>query len=108
MSVIFLIFLFLILVLFVVDFSQEKNAIRRNFPLIGNLRYLLISLGPAFRQYFITSNGEELPFNRSQRNWINNSANGDNNYEERICFHGTLVKNMVKFCIHAKIMFNHG
>lgn len=81
MSVIFLIFLFLILVLFVIDFSQEKNAIRRNFPLIGNLRYLLISLGPAFRQYFITSNGEELPFNRSQRNWINNSANGDNNYE---------------------------
>ena len=66
---------------FLYDLIQRKNAVKRNFPILGNMRYLLIALGPAIRQYFIASNRDELPFNRSQRNWIDNSADGDNNYE---------------------------
>lgn len=66
---------------FFYDLIQRKNAVKRNFPILGNMRYLLIALGPAIRQYFIASNRDELPFNRSQRNWIDNSADGDNNYE---------------------------
>ena len=68
-------------VVFLFDFSQKKNAITRNFPVIGRMRNLLIKLGPPIRQYFIASNREELPFNRSQRNWIENSALKTNNYE---------------------------
>ena len=48
---------------------------------MGHFRYILIKLGAPIRQYLIASNREELPFNRSQRNWIDNSADGDNNYE---------------------------
>lgn len=63
------------------DLFQRKNSIKRNFPLVGRLRYVFIALGAPIRQYLIASNREELPFNRSQRNWIDNSADGDNNYE---------------------------
>lgn len=70
----------LIFILFY-DLFQKKNSVKRNFPLLGNLRYIFIALGPPIRQYFIASNRDELPFNRSQRNWIDNSADGDNNYE---------------------------
>ena len=52
------------------DLIQKKNTITRNFPLLGRLRDVFIKLGPPIRQYFISSNREELPFNRSQRNWI--------------------------------------
>lgn len=42
---------------------------RRNFPVIGRLRYLLRHLGVFFRQYFYAMDREELPFNRAQRAW---------------------------------------
>ena len=45
-------------VVFLFDFSQKKNAITRNFPVIGRMRNLLIKLGPPIRQYFIASNRE--------------------------------------------------
>ncbi|MDA0316593.1 MAG: FMN-binding glutamate synthase family protein [Bacteroidetes bacterium] len=63
------------------DFFQKENTIKRNFPVFGNLRFLFIALGPAIRQYFIASNRDELPFNRSQRNWIDSSSKKENNYE---------------------------
>lgn len=78
-SLIFILVVLIFITLY--DLVQKKNSVKRNFPLLGNVRYLLIALGPAIRQYFIASNREELPFNRSQRNWIDNSADGDNNYE---------------------------
>ena len=63
------------------DLFQKENTIKRNFPVFGNLRFLFIALGPAIRQYFIASNRDELPFNRSQRNWIDSSSKKENNYE---------------------------
>jgi len=68
-------------IIFLHDIFQKKNAIKRNFPFFGNLRTVFISIGPAIRQYFIASNREELPFNRSQRNWIDSSSKKENNYE---------------------------
>ncbi len=56
--------------LFVVDISQRKNAIRHNYPLIGRLRYLLIHLGTFLRQYLFAMDREERPFNRAQRDSI--------------------------------------
>jgi hypothetical protein len=35
------------------DMFQSKKTIRRNFPLLGRMRYLLESIGPEMRQYFI-------------------------------------------------------
>lgn len=71
----------LLVVIAIIDRNQGGNAIRSNFPIFGNLRNVFIAFGPPVRQYLIASNREELPFNRSQRNWIYNSSKGVNNYE---------------------------
>lgn len=49
------------------DMYQSKRTIRRNFPLLGRMRYLLESLGPEMRQYFIETDTDGKPFNRLQR-----------------------------------------
>ncbi len=59
-----------IAVLFVIDSTQTKHAVRRNYPVIGRFRYLFESLGEYFRQYFFAMDREELPFNRAQRAWV--------------------------------------
>lgn len=60
---------------------QKSSTIRHNFPVVGHLRYLLESIGPEMRQYFVANNREELPFNRIERGWIYASAKNENNYE---------------------------
>ncbi|WP_053991252.1 FMN-binding glutamate synthase family protein [Mangrovimonas sp. TPBH4] len=62
-------------------FIQKKHTISHNFPIVGHLRYLLESIGPEMRQYFVANNREELPFNRIERSWIYASAKKENNYE---------------------------
>ncbi len=64
----------------VYDLVQRKHAILRNFPVIGHLRYILESVGPELRQYIVTDNDEERPFNRDQRTWVYASAKRQNNY----------------------------
>jgi len=65
-----------VLVLFVRDVTQTKNAVRRNFPVIGRFRYLFEHLGEFFRQYFFAMDREELPFNRAERTWVERAAKG--------------------------------
>ena len=50
-----------------VDLLQSKHTINRNYPILGNVRYFLESIGPEIRQYFIQSDTEERPFSREQR-----------------------------------------
>ena len=45
---------------------QSKKTIRKNFPLLGRMRYLLEGLGPEIRQYFVETDLEGKPFNRLQ------------------------------------------
>lgn len=52
------------------DMFQSKKTIRRNFPLLGRMRYLLESIGPEIRQYFIEKDLEGKPFNRLERSLI--------------------------------------
>lgn len=52
------------------DYFQTKHSITRNFPIIGHARYILESLGPEIRQYFIESDTNGTPFTRLQRNII--------------------------------------
>ncbi len=68
----------LIVILFVVDIMQSRDAVRRNYPVIGRLRYILSDLGEFFRQYFFAMDREELPFNRAERDWVKHAAAGDN------------------------------
>ena len=63
-----------VVILYLVDVTQTTQAIRRNYPVIGRLRYVFEHLGVFFRQYFFAMDREELPFNRAQRSWIAKAA----------------------------------
>ncbi|MCP4873363.1 MAG: FMN-binding glutamate synthase family protein [Proteobacteria bacterium] len=51
----------------IADRVQGAQSIRRNFPVLGRLRYVLEGLRPEFRQYFVESDQEENPFSREDR-----------------------------------------
>ncbi len=42
----------------------------RTYPVVGYFRYFLEWLGVYLRQYWFSSDREELPFNRADRSWI--------------------------------------
>jgi glutamate synthase (ferredoxin) len=62
------------------DVLQRPHAILRTYPVIGHLRFVLEKFGPELRQYIVTSNDEERPFDRDQRSWIYQSSKLVNNY----------------------------
>src|SRR3989338_2348983 len=66
-----------IFVTFIFDKTEKKNAILRNYPVIGHARYIGERLGVYLRQYFYAKDREELPFNRNQRDWIERAAEND-------------------------------
>ena len=66
----------LLFVMFVQDMLQSEHAVRRNFPVVGRLRYFLERQGDYFRQYFFAHDRQEMPFNRATRSWIYRTAKG--------------------------------
>jgi len=52
------------------DLKQTKHAIRRNYPIIGNLRYFFESIRPELRQYFIEDDSQDTPFSRDTRTMV--------------------------------------
>jgi len=69
----FLIGLFIafIIVIYFIDKTQTKDSVRRNYPVLGRFRGIFTELGEFFRQYFFAMDREEMPFNRAQRDYIN-------------------------------------
>ncbi len=53
-----------------IDVFQKKQAIRRNFPVIGRLRYVLESIRPEIMQYFVETDTQGRPINRIFRTLI--------------------------------------
>jgi len=72
-------FAILVVVLFVIDLTQTKDAVRRNYPVLGRFRYVFSKLGEFFRQYFFAMDREEMPFNRAEREWVSKSSEGADN-----------------------------
>ncbi|MEX2373137.1 MAG: FMN-binding glutamate synthase family protein, partial [Dehalococcoidia bacterium] len=60
------------------DLVQTRHAVRRVYPLVGRLRYVVEKIGPELRQYIVTNDLEERPFNRAQRAWVYQTAKGVN------------------------------
>lgn len=58
------------------DFSQSRQAIRRNYPVIAHLRFFLEFIGPEIRQYFFEADRDETPFSRAQRSIVYQRAKG--------------------------------
>lgn len=52
------------------DVSQTKHAILRNYPVIGNLRFLFEFIRPEVRQYFFEDDTLKLPFSRVDRSLV--------------------------------------
>ncbi|KNC72405.1 hypothetical protein SARC_15037, partial [Sphaeroforma arctica JP610] len=48
----------------------RKHTIRRNFPVLGNVRYIFETIRPEIRQYFIESDSESVPFSRQARSIV--------------------------------------
>jgi glutamate synthase domain-containing protein 2 len=66
-----------LVILFFIDRYQTADTVRRNYPVIGRMRYVFSDLGEFFRQYFFAMDREEMPFNRAQRDWVNEAARGE-------------------------------
>lgn len=52
------------------------SNLRRNYPVLANIRYALEFIRPEIQQYFIANNLEEKPFSRERRNLIYRRAKG--------------------------------
>lgn len=69
----------IIFIIFIIDVTQTRDAVRRNYPVLGRFRYLFSTLGEFFRQYFFAMDREEMPFNRAEREWVERAAKGHDN-----------------------------
>jgi len=63
-----------VIITFILDITQTKQALRRNYPVVSHFRYFFETLGGFFRQYFFAMDREEMPFNRAQRSWVYRAA----------------------------------
>ena len=54
----------------VVDLLQNKQALRRNYPLLAHFRYFFESIRPEIRQYFLEDDTVAAPFSRNQRSIV--------------------------------------
>ncbi|MGE0360966.1 MAG: FMN-binding glutamate synthase family protein [Vicinamibacterales bacterium] len=61
----------------VADMVQTRQAVRRNFPLVGHGRYLLEQIRPEINQYFVESNSDGRPFSRNDRSVVYQRAKGE-------------------------------
>jgi glutamate synthase domain-containing protein 2 len=54
----------------VVDVTQTRQSIRRNYPILAHLRFFLEGVRPEIRQYFLEGDTEAQPFSRNQRSIV--------------------------------------
>src|SRR5215471_20779412 len=58
------------------DILQTKHSLRRNYPILANIRFGLEKVRPEIRQYFLESDMDGVPFNRSKRAVVYQRAKG--------------------------------
>lgn len=58
------------IVIGIYDLVQTENAILRDFPLIGHMRYILSRFAPMIHQYFVEDDTHGSPFTRNQRELV--------------------------------------
>lgn len=58
------------------EYFFSASNLRRNYPVLANMRYILEFFRPEIQQYFISNNLEERPFSRERRNIVYSRAKG--------------------------------
>lgn len=53
-----------------IDMFQTRQSIRRNFPVLGRLRYVFEDMRPKIQQYFVENDTDGAPINRIDRSVI--------------------------------------
>ena len=54
----------------IADISQTKRSLLRNYPILAHFRYMLESVRPEIRQYFLEDDAAPNPFSRNQRSLV--------------------------------------
>lgn len=67
-----------LVVMGLIDLGQSHQAIRRNYPVIGNMRFLFEYIRPEVRQYFFEDDTQRTPFSRAERSLVYQRAKQDN------------------------------
>lgn len=62
----------------VYDLLQDRHSVRRNYPILGNIRYLVEFIRPELRQYLLEGDDDKLPFSRAQRSLVYARAKNEN------------------------------
>ena len=98
----------LVPVIYIKD-KLSSNSIHRNYPVLGHMRYILKELGVFLRSYFFAADREELPFNRFQRDFVNNMADNKggviafgSNYDGGISFANSPYPKLDEDVLHVK------
>lgn len=82
------------------DLAQPLHSVRRNYPIIGHLRWFFEEIRPEIRQYLIEDDRVKVPFSRAQRSLV--YARAKNESSDRAF--GTLVdvyENGYEFIAHS-------
>jgi glutamate synthase domain-containing protein 2 len=58
------------------DMIQPNHSLKRNYPILANLRFFLEKIRPEIRQYFLESETDGTPFNRAKRSVVYQRAKG--------------------------------
>lgn len=59
-----------ILIIGFYDILQQRHTIKKNFPVLGNVRYILEKIRPEIMQYFVETDTQGRPFNRLKRSLV--------------------------------------
>ena len=71
--------------IYILDAKQNEHSVLRNYPVLGNMRYFLVNIGPELRQYLFMSNREGKPFSRHMYEAVVKAAK----YNERVLGFGS-------------------
>ena len=69
-------FFLLMVINFYYRHVQKKHSLLANFGFIAQARYVIESVGPELRQYLISTDVDEKPFNRIERSEVYRKAKG--------------------------------
>ena len=58
------------------DMIQPNHSLKRNYPILANIRFFLEKIRPEIRQYFLESETDGTPFNRAKRSVAYQRAKG--------------------------------
>lgn len=67
---IFTVIILLLAIVWVIDRTQTKHTIRRNYPIFGRFRWIAEEAGVFVREYFINDERKEDPFSAHDRRYV--------------------------------------